>query len=440
MSLEGVDQPRDPQARNEVFMSVVTGYLESGKLHQLKMMVIGEAGQGKSTLINGLLGKEVAKEGDSFVPGTLKIQQYHLNQNGVKIGIWDTPGFGVESPEEDEKVVEQLRSSDCHPIDLALFCIRMDAMRIPTRVHIDTMKKLTEVFGRKFWRYCLFVLTFANNVEQFCPQGEEMVYYFSQRCIEIEDQLREALKKHVGLEGKELERVRAVPVGSYKKGLYRSNPWALPDREDWFVMFWLECTDHMCKSAVSALLQANYHRLEAVAGDASIISLSPPPQFEAHERLIESNVAEISDIEQQLRKSTIIVEQESAKEEATGTRQVLTKRRNPSNTPQPPPGIDEFPRSEQVNTSQVDPPVAVADESSPHDQDPELGTHQKKVPLYETLLNELEDKDSGFFEYVSRFAKKRGEQVWILGHLGGFIEGLAYYLGRARGTRKIKKQ
>ena len=182
------------------------------------MMVIGEAGQGKSTLINGLLGKEVATEGDSFVPGMLKIQQYHLNQNGVKIGIWDAPGFGVESPEEDEKVVEQLRSSDCHPIDMALFCIRMDAMRIPNRVHIDTIKKLTdEVFGRKFWRYCLFVLTFANNVEQFCPPGEEMELYFSQQCIDIEDQLRKALKKHVGLEDKELERVRVVPVGSCKK-------------------------------------------------------------------------------------------------------------------------------------------------------------------------------------------------------------------------------
>ena len=172
-----------------------------------------------------------------------------------------------------------------------------------------------------------------------------MECYFSHRCIYIEDNLRKALKKHFGLEDKELKRVRAVPVGSYKKGLYRSNPWALPDREDWFVMFWLECTDLMCQSAVSALLQANYHRLEAVAGDASIISLSPPPRFdEARERLIESTVAEVSDIEQQLRKSMIIVEQESAKE-ATGTRQLLTKGHTPSNIHQPLPEIDEFPRS-----------------------------------------------------------------------------------------------
>ena len=316
----------------------------AGKLQELNMMVIGEAGQGKSNLINGLLGKEVARECDLFVTKAFKFQHYHLKQNGVKIGIWDIPGFGVESPKEDEKMVEQLKSGDCYPIDLALFCIRMDAMRIPNRVHIDTMKKLAEVFGIQFWRYCLFVLTFANNVEQFCPQGEEMEFYFSHRCICIEDNLREALKKHFGLEDKELERVRAVPVGSYKKGLYRSNPWALPDREDWFVMFWLECTDHMCKSAASALLQANYHRLEAVSGDASIISLSLPPQFETHERLIESTVAEISDIERQLRKSMIIVEQESAKE-ATGTRQLLTKGHTPSNTHQPLPGIDEFPRS-----------------------------------------------------------------------------------------------
>ena len=50
-------------------------------------MIIGEAGQSKSTLINGLLGKEVANEGEDFGAGTLEIKYYHLNQNGVSVQI-----------------------------------------------------------------------------------------------------------------------------------------------------------------------------------------------------------------------------------------------------------------------------------------------------------------------------------------------------------------
>ena len=50
-------------------------------------MIIGEAGQSKSTLINGLLGKEVANELEDFRAGTLEIKYYHLNQNRVSVQI-----------------------------------------------------------------------------------------------------------------------------------------------------------------------------------------------------------------------------------------------------------------------------------------------------------------------------------------------------------------
>ena len=50
------DLPRDEKARTELFVSVVNGYVESGKNRQLRIMVIGETGQGKSTLINVLVG------------------------------------------------------------------------------------------------------------------------------------------------------------------------------------------------------------------------------------------------------------------------------------------------------------------------------------------------------------------------------------------------
>ena len=177
-----VDKPRDEKVRNECYSAVIQDYLSTAISRQLKLMVIGEAGQGKSTLINALIGKEVATEGDTFEAGTNSIQEYQLEQNGVQISIWDTPGFGMESKEEDEKTVELSRKK-CFdpPIDLALFCFRMDGMRFPTRVHTDTIQKITEVFGKSFWQHCVFVLTFANNIEQLCPKGTKLEFFFSER-------------------------------------------------------------------------------------------------------------------------------------------------------------------------------------------------------------------------------------------------------------------
>ena len=191
--LSGVHLPRDQASREELFASVVKGYIESGKNRQLRIMVIGEAGQGKSTLINALVGMEVAKEGDNFNAGTNEIQEYNICQNKVKIIIWDTPGFGMGLPEEDDKMVERLKASDCRDVDLALFCVRLDCTRFPTRLHYHTIMKLNEVFGQEFWKCCLFVLTFANNIEQLRPVNTDMTQFFSERCLQLEDEIKSSL-------------------------------------------------------------------------------------------------------------------------------------------------------------------------------------------------------------------------------------------------------
>ena len=420
--LESFGLPRDHKARTEVFVSVVKGYIDSGKNRQLNIMVIGEAGQGKSTLINALVGSEVAKEGDRFIPGTVQIQEYRINQNGVDIAIWDTPGFGIGSPEEDAKTVEEMKVRGCRNVDLALFCVRMDTMRFPTRVHSDTILKLNEVFGRGFWKNCLFVLTFANNVQEFCPEGVEMVGYFSQRCDALEEQIRGALCKHAKLTDNELMTVRAIPVGSYKKGLFRKNPWALPDREDWFIMFWIECTEHMEKSALSALLRANYHRLEAC--DALETSMGPPPQFDAHDRLLQATTEELSEIRLELdtEETGHVIDNVGASPPQTRVNRERVTGRTMSNPSNPP----------------IQSPQPVTDVSSSlggRPIDVEKGIHDREVPLYETLRKQLEDKDSSFFDYVATFVKERGKSFPLFGHLKGLVEGLKAYL--TSGKKKI---
>ena len=283
-------KPKADSIQGEVFSDIIQSYITPTKGRELKIVVVGEAGQGKSTLINGLLGKEVANEGDKFDAGTAEIKYYNLAQNGISVKIWDTPGFGFGSEEEDQKMVEQLRRSDCFPHDLALFCFKMDDTRFPKQIHTDTVKMFTQVFGRKFWKHTVFILTFANAVLHLCPEDEEIEIFFSNRVDTLQDKIHAMLRKTVAeLSEDEVKKIRAIPVGSYKKGGYDpGNPWRLPDREDWFVFFWIECTEHMRQASFAALLQANRHRLKipVVNEVAPAYGEDPLPCKEAYERSI----------------------------------------------------------------------------------------------------------------------------------------------------------
>ena len=406
------EPPAQQSVRDEFYADIVKSFLQDSLRQRLKLVVIGETGQGKSTLINGLLGKEVANEGEKFDAGTMEIKYYSLDQNGVHVEIWDTPGFGMDSEEEDEKMVETLRRSECYPHDLALFCFRMDGTRFPTRVHSNTIKKFTEVFTSKFWKHTVFILTFANNIAQFCPPDEELDFYFTNRVWDLEEKIKQTLKKQVKMSDEELKAVRAIPVGSYKQGLCRENPWTLPGRDDWFVWFWMECTDHMRKAAVSALLQANRHRIKIVSNDCE----QPMPPLDVHkpsERVIETSPGEVPVPD--------------------------TIYDDPSECDVPLPGEEE---EENVTTSPIPDPNLVQQNSS---QSSSTNTTQnvadRGLPVGSILGKQLKDEDSSFSMYVKEYIKKRGDQVWVLGHVAGFFEGFIKWLqGEHIETEKKKTE
>ena len=406
--------------RDEVCVDIVKSYLADNRRQGLKLIVIGEAGQGKSTLINALLGKEVATEGETFKAGTTQIKQYCLNQNDVLIQIWDTPGFGLESEEEDEKMVERLREGNWKP-DLALFCFRMDSMRFPTRIHTDTIKKFTEVFGKNFWKHTLFVLTFANNVNQLCPRNEELDQFFSNRVWDLEEEIKKTLCKHVDLSADILNKVRAVPVGTYKQGHDRDNPWKLPDREDWFVWFWMECTEHMLQASVSALLQANYHRIKVVKETAPPYGEPFPNPFkQPYERSIDATADEAKQLTKPLEDPSQIVSAERMITEVTNEQMDI-----PINIPPD----DELQTNGAVTSFGCENLSASTE-----------NVHSRDLPIYDVLLNQLDDENSSFATYVREYAKKGGESIPGIGHVVGFIQGLAKWLGKRSRIRQRQRQ
>lgn len=65
--------------------------LQKANFRPIDIMVAGVTGAGKSTTLNSLFHREVAKVGSGVAPETMKLGNYRLND---AFRIWDTPGLG----------------------------------------------------------------------------------------------------------------------------------------------------------------------------------------------------------------------------------------------------------------------------------------------------------------------------------------------------------
>eukprot|EP00731_Ephydatia_muelleri_P037539 Em0500g1a len=67
---------------------------------EVNILVTGKTGVGKSTLVNILVGEEVAKVGETLFPETVDVNPYRLeNFHGSGV-VWDTPGLQDGSGKE----------------------------------------------------------------------------------------------------------------------------------------------------------------------------------------------------------------------------------------------------------------------------------------------------------------------------------------------------
>ena len=202
----------------------------------VRILITGKTGTGKSALINGIVGADVATEGENLKRGTYEVKEFDLTRNEVKIVIWDTPGL-QDTVEVQGEYMKKMQSAGCGNADLVLYCTRMDDTRL--RVDdIEAIKKLTAGFGKDMWRHALFILTFANKVDKTIKRpkkgepkkSEEEIQkiqseYFKQRIREWKEMLGEALRE-AGVSKKVADKLIPVPAG-YDKQV------ALPDRGNW---------------------------------------------------------------------------------------------------------------------------------------------------------------------------------------------------------------
>ncbi len=79
--------------------------------YPLDVMLIGGTGSGKSTTLNSIFQREVARVGESYDPETMSISHHRLNED---LRLWDTPGLGdgVEKDKEHSRhIIGQLHAT-----------------------------------------------------------------------------------------------------------------------------------------------------------------------------------------------------------------------------------------------------------------------------------------------------------------------------------------
>ena len=169
---------------------------------KIRIMAIGETGVGKSTLLNGLIGKTIFEAGRKTKQAVTKhVTPYeHHTEDGAQIIVIDCPGLLDGSGNEDEYIQEMNKNIQVYDgIDLILYCRRMDSTRAHTNVDMQIITKLTKdlTLGQGMWQHTLFVLTFGNVYEKTLRRGKprDVNKDFKKREQEWKNILQEVMMK-----------------------------------------------------------------------------------------------------------------------------------------------------------------------------------------------------------------------------------------------------
>ncbi|KAF9245012.1 hypothetical protein BU15DRAFT_59175 [Melanogaster broomeanus] len=104
---------------------------KGGLPRRLNVVVFGESGVGKSSVINVIAGQTIAKTSNDAVGCTFRHQCYEVTVNGLGVNLWDTAGLdeGTEGTVPATQAEENLRAflrqiTKRDGIDLLMYCIR----------------------------------------------------------------------------------------------------------------------------------------------------------------------------------------------------------------------------------------------------------------------------------------------------------------------------
>ena len=128
--------------------------------NEIKVVIAGKSGAGKSELINKLLGtNKLIKLSPKST--TDKLEPQEISRDGITICIIDTPGLKTD-PKEKRKQLKELSRFTGGSADLLVYCIPVAPSVKFSDANPSIIKALKDVFGAGVWDNCVVVFTFSN--------------------------------------------------------------------------------------------------------------------------------------------------------------------------------------------------------------------------------------------------------------------------------------
>ena len=196
---------------------------EVQKDEDFEILIIGKTGSGKSTLINNLIGAEVAPVGDDVDSQTAEIEWYTAVRHGVKIAIWDTPGLqDSRGGERDKQTLTEIDSVlQQKTTSLVIFCFNLTTTRI-TEIR-DIFQKYHGISIP--WEKVVVALTFADRL---AGDDQPLRHHVGKWERAIRDKI---LLAELSVPEQIVNRIKFCPTAKRPSK-------KLPDGEEWFVHLW----------------------------------------------------------------------------------------------------------------------------------------------------------------------------------------------------------
>ena len=242
-------------------IDILTKWIEKSK--SISILIAGKTGTGKSTLINAILGKSVAKVGKTLKPETRKVRMYRQTVDDVEIKLYDSPGLQDGTANEEQYIAEI--HNECSDVDLFIYCIRMSETRFfPGCPDAIAMNRISRALGERVWKNGLIVFTFANDVVTMAEAKRvETTKYFRAWTDKLVKKIKTFLQEEVRLPPELVTDLTVVPAGHPNQPLLPSidEPSSSGSDIHWLSNLWLKALRRTRHDAQPAITKLNFHRI-----------------------------------------------------------------------------------------------------------------------------------------------------------------------------------